>query len=45
MSIIVLLSDPNPEDPLEPEIAMIYKADINKFNRIAKEWTVKYARH
>ena len=45
MSIIVLLSDPNPEDPLEPEIARIYKSDHNKFNEIAKDWTEKYAKN
>ena len=43
VSITSLLSDPNPDDPLEPDIARIYKADKEKHDRIAKEWTVKYA--
>jgi len=38
-----LLSSPNPEDPLEPEIAHIYKANKARFEMTAKEWTQKYA--
>ncbi|KAK7799884.1 hypothetical protein U0070_011643, partial [Myodes glareolus] len=30
-------------DPLVPEIAQIYKTDREKYNRIAREWTQKYA--
>ena len=36
-----LLKEPNPENPLEPEIANLYKADRNAFNKQAKEWTKK----
>ena len=43
LSICSLLTDPNPEDPLVPEIARIYKSDRNKYNDLAKEWTKKYA--
>jgi ubiquitin-conjugating enzyme E2 D/E len=43
LSIIALLSDPNPDDPLVPEIARIYKYSRNDFHRIAKEMTMKYA--
>ncbi|KAF2982527.1 hypothetical protein EK904_003586 [Melospiza melodia maxima] len=64
LSICSLLCDPNPDDPLVPEIARIYKTDrekvlelkycadamVNKssfytyrYNRIAREWTQKYA--
>ena len=43
VSIASLLSDPNPDDPLVPDIARIYKGDRAKHDRIAKEWTVKYA--
>ena len=43
VSITSLLSDPNLEDPLIPEIARIYKEDKVKHDRIAYEWTVKYA--
>ncbi|TRZ00611.1 hypothetical protein DNTS_008069 [Danionella cerebrum] len=31
------------DDPLVPEIARIYKTDTEKYNRMAKEWTEKYA--
>ncbi|KAG9344022.1 hypothetical protein JZ751_012498 [Albula glossodonta] len=43
LSICSLLCDPNPDDPLVPEIARIYKTDNEKYNRIAREWTQKYA--
>uniref|UniRef100_F7BRL2 Ubiquitin conjugating enzyme E2 D2 n=2 Tax=Equus TaxID=9789 RepID=F7BRL2_HORSE len=43
LSICSLLCDPNPDDPLVPEIARIYKTDREKYNRIAREWTQKYA--
>ena len=43
LSICSLLSDPNPDDPLENDIANIYKTDIETFKLLAKEWTVKYA--
>ncbi len=37
------MTDPNPDDPLVPEIAHIYKNDKAKFEASAKEWTRKYA--
>nr|8UQA_K Chain K, E3 ubiquitin-protein ligase RNF168,Ubiquitin-conjugating enzyme E2 D3,Histone H2B type 2-E,Histone H2A type 1-B/E [Homo sapiens] len=43
LSICSLLCDPNPDDPLVPEIARIYKTDRDKYNRISREWTQKYA--
>lgn len=43
LSISSLLTDPNPNDPLVPEIANQYKSDINKYNETAKEWTRRYA--
>ena len=43
LSISSLLTDPNPDDPLVPEIANIYKVDKNQYEAIAKEWTKKYA--
>ena len=43
LSISSLLSDPNPDDPLVPEIARIYRTDKVKHDKIAKEWTKKYA--
>jgi len=43
LSICSLLTDPNPDDPLVPDIARIYKTDRPKYNELAKEWTRKYA--
>uniref|UniRef100_A0A671WTX1 Ubiquitin-conjugating enzyme E2D 3 n=1 Tax=Sparus aurata TaxID=8175 RepID=A0A671WTX1_SPAAU len=43
LSICSLLCDPNPDDPLVPEIARIYKTDSVKYNKLAQEWTTKYA--
>lgn len=43
LSISSLLTDPNPDDPLDPEIAHIYKTNKPKFEATAKDWTAKYA--
>lgn len=43
LSICSLLTDPNPDDPLTPEIARIYKTNRQKYDKTAKEWTHKYA--
>ncbi|XP_072165523.1 ubiquitin-conjugating enzyme E2 D2-like [Diadema setosum] len=43
LSICSLLDDPNPDDPLVPEIARIYKVDRERYRRLAKEWTQKHA--
>ena len=43
LSICSLLTDPNPEDPLVPEIARIFKTDREKYMNTAREWTNKYA--
>lgn len=43
LSISSLLADPNPSDPLEPEIAQLYSSNREEFNRIAREWTIMYA--
>jgi ubiquitin-conjugating enzyme E2 D/E len=43
LSICSLMADPNPNDPLVPEIARLYKSNITEFNRVAKEYTEKYA--
>merc|ERR1711877_71437 len=42
LSICSLLTDPNPDDPLVPEIARIYKQDREKYVKCAREWTSKY---
>ena len=43
LSITSLLSDPNPDDPLIPEIAKLYKSDKGKHDEFARQWTMKYA--
>jgi ubiquitin-conjugating enzyme E2 D/E len=43
LSICSLLSDPNPNDPLVPDIANIFKTDIDMYNKTAREWTLTYA--
>jgi len=43
LSICSLLTDANPDDPLVPEIARIYKTDRTKYAQLAQEWTRKYA--
>ena len=43
LSICSLLTDPNPDDPLVPEIAHIYKTDRERYKKTAMEWTRKYA--
>ena len=43
LSICSLLTDPNPDDPLVPEIAHKYKTNREDYEKIASEWTRKYA--
>jgi ubiquitin-conjugating enzyme E2 D/E len=43
LSICSLLTDPNPEDPLVPEIAHMYKTDRPRYEETARAWTQKYA--
>jgi ubiquitin-conjugating enzyme E2 D/E len=43
LSICSLLCDPNPNDPLVPEIAHMYKTDPAKYNETARLYTQKYA--
>lgn len=42
LSLCSLLCDPNPDDPLVPEIAHLFKTDRAKYDSTAKEWTRKY---
>jgi len=39
LSISSLLTDPNPMDPLVPEIAQVYLNDRDKHDQTAREWT------
>lgn len=43
LSICSMLDDPNPDDPLVPAIAKVYKEDREKYNQEAKHWTMVYA--
>ena len=42
LSISILLAEPNPEDPLEIEIAKLMKTDYNKFKKNVKEHIDEY---
>ena len=44
LSICSLLTYPNPDDPLVPEIAKLYKFKKDEYNKQAREWVRKYAR-
>jgi len=35
------ITDPNPEDPLVPDIAHLYKTDRTRYEATAREWTRK----
>jgi len=43
LSVSSLLTDPNPKDPLVPEIAQQYLADRQKHDNTAREWVQKFA--
>mmetsp|Transcript_10808 Transcript_10808/g.12366 ORF Transcript_10808/g.12366 Transcript_10808/m.12366 type:complete len:160 (+) Transcript_10808:128-607(+) len=43
LSLCSLLVDPNPDDPLVPDIAEQYVNDLPSYNKTAKEWTHKFA--
>jgi len=43
LSLSSLLTDPNAADPLNPDVARLYKTDREEYDRIAREWTEKYA--
>jgi ubiquitin-conjugating enzyme E2 D/E len=43
LSICSLLNDPNPNDPLEPQIAKQYVEDKAKYEHIARQWTLQFA--
>ena len=43
LSICSLLTDPNPDDPLVPEIAQSFKDNREVHDQVAQEWTAKYA--
>ena len=43
LSICSLLSDCNPDDPLVPDIANLYRTNRSKHDSNAREWTTVYA--
>lgn len=43
LSLRTLMIEPNPNDPLSPEIAAVYKDDPEEYERTARAWTAKYA--
>lgn len=43
LSICSLLNEPNPNDPLVPDIANKFKDDRLAFDRSARDWTLRYA--
>lgn len=43
LSLTQLLANPNPDDPLDAEIAREYQIDQPTFNQKALEFTLKYA--
>jgi ubiquitin-conjugating enzyme E2 D/E len=43
LSICSLLTDPNPDDPLVPEIAQILRNNRSQHDVTARDWTAKYA--
>ncbi|KAL0074175.1 ubiquitin-conjugating enzyme/RWD-like protein [Phycomyces blakesleeanus] len=43
LSICSLLTDPNPHDPLVGSIAQEYLTDREEHDRVAREWTKRYA--
>ena len=43
LSISSLLTDPNPDDPLDIDIANLYKNDIEKFKSLARNSTLTHA--
>jgi ubiquitin-conjugating enzyme E2 D/E len=43
LSILSMLTDPNPKDPLMPEIAQQYVENNAEYQTTAKDWTQMYA--
>ena len=43
LSISSLLTDPNPDDPLDLDIANIYKTNRALYDETVRQWTILYA--
>jgi len=44
LSVQVLLTSPEPDDPQDAVVANMYKSNIDEYNRTAKFWTESYAK-
>lgn len=45
LSISSLMADPNQNDPLDPITAAVYKANKQRFENTARQWTQQYAKN
>lgn len=43
LSICALMCEPNPDDPLMPDVASVYKSNRFQYNATARKWTKEYA--
>lgn len=43
LSISSLLDDPNPEDPLNLDVGILYTENRSEYNKTATKYTIKYA--
>ena len=43
LSIVSLLTDPNPDDPLDKAIADLYLSNREEYNKQARNFTLTYA--
>jgi len=43
LSLLALFQSPNPDDPLVPDIAKLYKSNRATHDKNARDWTRKYA--
>ena len=43
LSICSLMGDPNPDDPLVPDAANLYKKNRTLYEQKCRDWTIKYA--
>lgn len=43
LSILALMDQPNPDDPLVPEVARQMKMNMEKYKETARLWTIQYA--
>lgn len=43
LSLCSLLPQPNPDDPLVPEAARLYKTNPEKYNQTVREWVRRFA--